>query len=55
MDVSAGIRNSSTVGWRIDGRHWFESRRGRCDSPHQGAGPQMILAVFDHALAADYT
>jgi hypothetical protein len=22
--------------------------RGPCDSPHQGAGPQMILAVLDH-------
>src|ERR1700682_3819050 len=29
--------------------------RGRCDSPHQGAGPQMILAVLDHALHADNT
>jgi hypothetical protein len=28
---------------------------GRCDSPHQGAGPQMTLAVLDHALHADNT
>jgi hypothetical protein len=31
------------------------TRRGRCDSPHQGAGPQMILAALDHALHADNT
>jgi hypothetical protein len=29
--------------------------RGRCESRHQGAGPQMILAVLDHALHANST
>jgi hypothetical protein len=24
MDISAGTRNSSTGGWWIDGRYWFE-------------------------------
>jgi hypothetical protein len=27
MDISAGMRNSSTGGWWIDGRHWFGRRR----------------------------
>ena len=29
MDVSADVRNSSTGGSRIDGRHWFERRASR--------------------------